>query len=389
MNNKYLFRNCSFRLIFLLLSFWPNMIIAQSTFRASVKTADKNGRITDYRATFTILSEEEATCALGDGIKCCLSAPSTHLYQVEVPPTVRNFPDPKEYTVVSIADNAFQPYTISDLSPEPFAYTNDWLKKLILPNTVKYIGSSEEGVTIEHLVLPNNLETIGDKAFLYNRLDTIIIPSSVREIGYRAFSGRCHCVIFEPNTNLRLSEGAFMWCTIETLTFKEPCNITLSAHAFEAAENEYLNLPIELEEIPPYCFFNMRNLKMLIIHEKVKKIGHEAFGLSDQCQPIIISDASEPCECDEDAFTDAFTLPRHDYFDGTLIVPDGSKEKYLNATGWNKITTIIEQHEAVGITNMMSGSKSKSMEAFNLSGRRVSALQKGIFILNGKKIFVK
>lgn len=389
MNNKYLFRNRSFRLIFLLLSFWPKIIIAQYTsFDELIEYVDKNGHTSRSMTTFYILSEEEATCALGDGNKTALSK-LNDIYQIEIPPVVSTYlvDHFKEYTVIGIADNAFQPFASSSLYGR-IGYPNPWLKKLILPNTVKYIGSLEAGLdSLEHLVLPSNLETIGDRAFYGQQLvDTLYIPSSVREIGNSAFFSWREltlCAIFEPNTNIRLSERAFGH--ISNVIFKEPCNITLSEYAFINVGNEYLNLPIGLEEIPRGCFMYMHNLKMLIIHDKVKKIESEAFAESDWCQPVIISEASEPCECDEDAFTN----PRHDYFDGTLIVPDGSKEKYLNATGWNKITTIIEQHEAVGITNMMSGSKSRSMQAFNLSGRRISALQKGIFILNGKKILVK
>lgn len=63
------------------------------------------------------------------------------------------------------------------------------LKKIILPSTLKKIGSFIFGHTdIKSIKLPKELEEIGERTFAYCKLNSLTIPSTVKKIGSEAFA---------------------------------------------------------------------------------------------------------------------------------------------------------------------------------------------------------
>ena len=114
--------------------------------------------------------------------------------EVTVPETIDGF------TVVGIA--GFHPNAGSSTALSP------WIKRVVLPDTVTYIGEdaftqeydqwTTEFSSLEEVILPSNLKTIGRRAFanllLLKKID---IPASVTSIGEGAFE---HCTALKDVT---------------------------------------------------------------------------------------------------------------------------------------------------------------------------------------------
>ena len=80
-----------------------------------------------------------------------------------------------------------------DVTKINYAFKDCWgLKRIILPNSVKFIGSEAFMCCydLNNVTLPDSVTYIGWNAFYECRLESINIPRNVTEIGYRAFY---HC----------------------------------------------------------------------------------------------------------------------------------------------------------------------------------------------------
>ena len=92
--------------------------------------------------------------------------------------------------VVAIADNAFTsagvtPTTISNTKKVSVSYLNNNKKDVA---AIPLIGIPlPDGLGITSVVIPSTVKSIGDRAFVNNQLTEVVIPSSVTSIGDSAF----------------------------------------------------------------------------------------------------------------------------------------------------------------------------------------------------------
>lgn len=142
-------------------------------------------------------------------------------------------------TVVEIGDNALLGST----------YPVDIKKEVIIPNTIKKIGSA---------AFSNS-----------KKLEKINIPDSVKEIGVRAFLGCSSLKSINLNKVEKLGFGVFENCT------------TL----------EQMQIPGTIKIIPEKAFYNCTNLKSLIIGEGVTTIETKAALNTPSLQKIVIPDS--------------------------------------------------------------------------------------------------
>ena len=186
------------------------------------------------------------------------------------------------YTVLKIANRAFK---------ECIALT-----QVIIPNTVTEIGTTDFQSAmgpfhlctgLETLEIPSSVTLIGRGAIGHCRkLTTLKIPESVKVIGSNAFDGCTGLVSIELSPNITA---------------------------------------IELE-----TFRSCSALESIVIPAGVTSIGGSAF---QNCSSLktVTSLIAEPFRLAEGVFTS---------YDATLIVPEGSLEKYKSTPAWNKFFKI-------------------------------------------------
>ena len=144
-----------------------------------------------------------------------------------------------------------------------------------------------------------------------------------------------------------------------------------------------VTIPNSVKSIWSYAFYNCSGLTSVTIPNSVESIGVAAFY---KCSGLL------------DVYCYAKKVPstNSDAFDGsypefiTLHVPEASIESYRVSSPWRDFGQIVAlTDEETGIDVLKPEYGKQKPEIYNLSGRRVQKAQKGIFIQNGKKVFVK
>ena len=217
------------------------------------------------------------------------------------------------------------------------------LEQVNIPEKVTVIEKAtfDFCVALKSLDLPEGITAIRNHAFWYcSSLAAISLPTSLKDIGYAAFF---HCTslpsIVIPDGVTHIAEGAFLNCS---------------------------------------------SLSSISLPESLEAIGVRAFqDIADGAQ--IYCYAKEPAQIYENTFD----------FNGTLHVSQGCKEKYQKAAHWKEFANIVDDlageasSDETGILASANDNADAAGRYLDLQGRPVDGTQKGIFILNGKKVLVK
>lgn len=231
-----------------------------------------------------------------------------------------------------------------------------------------------------------------------------------------------------PKSLTKLGKQCFKLCTaLKSITL--PDNITLiEESAFEGCSAlETVTFPKNLKEVSEKAFYSCKLKKVDLSQTQVETIGMGAFAHNEQCKEVYLPKTLKTFEGeDEGAFSScgvkkavcsAVEPPKtisgvYDFISGekktdpvewvdiftgfdddfVLEVPAGSEEKYKSANGWknvaNKITTGIRSVKAsqgkVGVYDITGKRYMNHTDA-----QTVNTLQRGIYIINGKKVLVK
>lgn len=213
------------------------------------------------------------------------------------------------------------------------------------------------------ITLPANITSIETGAFYKTALTAITIPKKVQFIGASAFKdcGALSKVTFEKGSMLQEIKapemsGAFENCT-QLTTIELPASLTsLSGGVFEGCrslqkvsfeENSQLQNIIVTQVYhhnPPFghCTAlkefdasNCSNLSYIDDYAFVSEVKTDKSIIPLNIQIVSIG-AITPPTCKSYAFTS------ESKYEAELVVPKGSLNKYKNATGWNKFTSVSE-----------------------------------------------
>jgi hypothetical protein len=137
-------------------------------------------------------------------------------------------------------------------------------------------------------------------------------------------------------------------------------------------------IPDGVEEIKKYAFYICSPLVSVKIPQSVAKIGDYAFW---KCERLgeIYCESDEPAAISDKVFND---------YSATLYVPLGSKEKYQAADNWSNFENIAEM-DFTGIDCIDAAEHNSHNLYYDLSGRSVENPSNGIYIKNGKKVFMR
>ena len=279
-------------------------------------------------------------------------------------------------TSVTIEDGSGTLSFSTSSSSTPF--TGCPIEKLYLGRDISYSSSYspfEGKEKLTSLTIGSSVTSIGSFAFSECwGLTSVTIPSSVTSIGSYAFSG-CSGL-----TSVTIEDGA------GTLSFRT----SFSSTHFTSCPIEKLYLGRDISYSSFYSpFEGKEKLTSLTIGSSVTSIGVDAFrgcrGLTSvtslNTTPPVISSTTFDTATEQNA---------------TLNVPVGCEDIYWLHPYWENFYKI----EGIDVTAIQSvigeNHVNEGENVYNLNGERmavdadnIQALPKGVYIVNGRKIYVK
>lgn len=233
-------------------------------------------------------------------------------------------------------------YTVTAIGERAFRYSYDLAGALVIPNTVKTIGSDAFAycVNFTTLVLGNSLETIEYGAFAYcaGFSGKLNIPASVTTIGDWAF-GSCRGFtgnLVIPESVTLLGNSAFRNCLFTGT----------------------LRLPNSITNIGRFAFSDCTGFDNLVLGDSLAIIQYAAFngctGLSGTLTlPATLSLIEEWAFCNCTGFTEIHSFAEEapaiaeNTFsnmngDIPIMVPCGAIENYQSSWGWSEFTNYFE-----------------------------------------------
>jgi thiol-disulfide isomerase/thioredoxin len=193
-----------------------------------------------------------------------------------------------------------------------------------IPEGVVEIGDMAfQDAGLESIVLPKSLKKIGERAFMDNEVKDIYIPEGVEQINREAFL-RCRMVSITVNANNKYYDS------------RDNCNAII-----ETATNTLIQasdatvIPNSVTALGRSSFSYV-NTKMVEIPQSVNSFGSGLFVYCDATTYKL--PFSEPPVLEDDWILGPADLNYIKEY-ARLIVPDGTKEKYLADNKWGSVFT--------------------------------------------------
>lgn len=308
-------------------------------------------------------------------------------------------------------------------------FCNCTLSEVVIPNSVWQISDGAFSDShIECCTIPSSVTYIGDAAFLGTWLTEITIPKTVTHFGYNMFVGdfSLESVVFENEMD-SIPFGTFQ-NTFSLKRVKWPASVhKIGRYAFSNSNiNELPDLtgideigdfaftrceqlkravlPSTITEIQNGVFHMCTNIEQVVLPQTITRIGRYAFSQTDKLTsidiPLSVAGIGGRAFYLAKGLTDLTVhwmyplwLDESEVFEYvnevTLHVPEGTKELYAGASQWKDLTAIVD--DATGIANATINDNANSNDnVYTLDGKRANkALQKCIYIQNGKKYIGK
>ena len=314
-------------------------------------------------------------------------------------------------SVTRIEESAFQDckgLTIITI-PSSVTWIGRWafqgcigLTSITIPNSVTYINSGvfRDCTGLSSFTIPINVTSIGTSAFNgCTGLSSITIPSNVTFIASSAFRG---CTGL--NSIIVDSDNTF-------LDSRNNCNAIIDTSSnFLICGCKNTIIPNSVFRIGNTSFRDCTGLTTITIPNSVTEIGSSAF---DGCSGLIsIIIPNSVTHLESRAFRGCTSL-NHFYFyseqvatvvtgntifkdtpinNATLHVPAGALDEFKATEPWKDFGNIValtdDDPKPTGINKVQSEGL-RVNDYYDLQGRKVANPERGIYIVNGKKIVKK
>lgn len=177
-----------------------------------------------------------------------------------------------------------------------------------IPDSVIKIGESAfaGNESIQKIEIPNSVTTISYNAFGdCTALTEVSIPDSVNKVGPGAFKGCTSLELVEIGASVRSwGSGVFNDCTALSSLIMDDNNRYLTYYngalyngdmsflyqVLGGREGENFVTPIEVKEIDTYAFWNLKNVKNIMISDKVTNIPAYAMSNMGSVENVILQD---------------------------------------------------------------------------------------------------
>ncbi len=361
---------------------------------------------------YGILSEDELTAEV-------VYNNGAYEGDVTIPARVTN--DGKTYTVTALHNQAFFqctnlyavsiPATVTDLGQYTFSGCTN-LASVELPEGLTTIpnGAFYGCTALSAVTLPSSVEAIGDYGFSNcSSLKQINMPSALTWLGKAALMGTAleefdvpqgvtelSPYVLALTTNLSkvtLHDGliAIRECalqgntTIKTIVLPTHLEVIEASAFAQCIALEDITIPDGITALPEKCFYNDMDLKRIVVGSGVTSIGADCFarykGTTTAPKLADVYLTAPSMVSGGESFLDAACAQ------ATLHVPATLVESYQALTDWGRFKQIVAigDDELTHIGGILTA-PSADYKTYTLDGRLAPQGQRGIVIVNGKKV---
>lgn len=322
-----------------------------------------------------------------------------------------NYPELTSVTIPETVTFNSTTYSVTSIGRYAFALCFG-LTSVEIPNSVTSINQYAfmDCTGLTSVRIPDSVISIGSGAFQgCKALTSVEIPKSVRSIGNEAF-WQCTGLTGVYITDLEA------WCKIDF-----PHGIYVSSNPLYYAHHLYLNneevkhliIPETVQKIKNRAFSQCYGLTLIEIPNSVISIGEDAFSYCKDVTELYIGENVR--SIGENAFLGCtfihnITMCPLDppegksnifyasiYDNATLYVPESSLGLYKARAPWGKFFKIKTLDES-GVDEIAMEGSETLYDIINLKGQIVKrnatrsdieGLDKGIYIIGGKKVMIK
>lgn len=163
------------------------------------------------------------------------------------------------------------------------------LRKVTVPENKLPNSGLYEMKSLKEVMLPDNLETIGNSAFIYcSNLKDISFPETLVTIEYNAFYHSGLSEVTFPANLQTISDAAFYECyDLKKVTFPKKLRV-IGNNAFLRSNLSEVILPDSLKTIGNYAFCYCQQLQKIVFPEKLERMGEYAFEKCTALEKVVL-----------------------------------------------------------------------------------------------------
>ena len=211
----------------------------------------------------------------------------------------------------------------------------DGTLKAVIPDGVTSIGNTAFYYNqLKSLVIPDSVKSIGDDAFRYNQLTSVVIGNSVTNIDTYAFQYNQLKSLVIPDSVIYIGNCAFSDNELTSVDFGNGVT-TIGQYAFNNNKLTSIVIPNSVTSIGVQSF-TYNQLTSVVIPDSVTSIGNYAFRYNQLTE--IIFESETPPTIQFGTFNNNPNLLTQ----GSIYVPNNSVEAYKEMTNYTQFASIIK-----------------------------------------------